>query len=82
MLIWLKKFKRIFRKKGVDENVSGPEPHTEELLSETESSQEKQNYKEIKECFDICSLVNFAKYEANEEDFNKIIKTAEKIIKP
>ena len=46
MFVWLK---RIFRKKGVDENVSGPEPHTEELLTETESSQEKQNYKEIKE---------------------------------
>ena len=40
----------------------------------------KRNYKEIKECFDLCSLVEFAKYEANEKDFEKIVKVVEKEI--
>jgi len=40
----------------------------------------KKEDKEAKECFDLCSLVEFAKYEANKTDFNKIIKQAKKII--
>ena len=40
----------------------------------------KKGWKEAKECFDLCSLVEFAKYEANKTDFNKIIKQAKKII--
>jgi len=36
-------------------------------------------YKLIKECFDICSLVEFAKYKANKKDFNKIIESIEKV---
>lgn len=40
----------------------------------------KQGYKEAKECFDLCSLVEFAKYEANKKDFDKIIKHAKKVI--
>lgn len=39
-----------------------------------------KNYKEVKECLDLCSLVEFAKYEANKTDFNKIIKQAKKIM--
>ncbi len=35
----------------------------------------------IKECFDLCSLVEFAKYKANKKDFEKIIKQGEEIIK-
>jgi hypothetical protein len=42
--------------------------------------QHKKSYKEIKECFDMCSLVEFAKYEANKKDFDKIIKIVRKII--
>lgn len=41
---------------------------------------EKINVNEIKECFDLCSLVEFAKYKENIEDFDKIIKIAKKII--
>ncbi|NIA04107.1 MAG: hypothetical protein GWP09_02035, partial [Nitrospiraceae bacterium] len=41
----------------------------------------KLNYKDAKRCFDLCSLVEFAKYEANEKDFNQIISYAEKVIK-
>jgi len=40
----------------------------------------KQRYKEAKEAFDICSLVEFAKYEANKKDFDKIINHTKKII--
>jgi HEPN domain-containing protein len=36
--------------------------------------------KPIKECFDLCSLVEFAKYDANKKDFEKIIKLGEEII--
>lgn len=35
---------------------------------------------EIKNCFDLCSLVEFAKYEPNMEDFNKIIQNINKVI--
>jgi len=35
---------------------------------------------EIKECLDLCSLVEFAKYSANREDFERILKIAEKTI--
>ena len=34
---------------------------------------DKKSYKEAKECFDLCSLVEFAKYEANKKDFDKIV---------
>ncbi len=40
----------------------------------------KKEYQKIKECFDMCSLVEFAKYEANKKDYNKIINETEKII--
>ena len=35
---------------------------------------------EIKNCFDLCSLVEFAKYEPNKDDFGKIIQDITKII--
>jgi len=41
----------------------------------------KQSYKDAKDCFDLCSLVEFAKYKANEKDFRKILEFANKIIK-
>ena len=40
----------------------------------------KIEYKNIKQCFDLCSLVEFAKYKANKKDFDKIIKLAENTI--
>lgn len=41
----------------------------------------KGEIKKIKECFDLCSLVEFAKYKANKKDFDKITKIIEEIIK-
>ena len=40
----------------------------------------KQKYEEAKECFDLCSLVEFAKYEINKEDFDRIIRYVKKVI--
>ncbi len=37
-------------------------------------------YQKIKECFDLCSLVEFAKYRANETDFHHIKTTIQKTI--
>jgi hypothetical protein len=37
-------------------------------------------YSEIKQCFDLCSLVEFAKYTANEKDFHCIRSTVGTII--
>jgi len=34
----------------------------------------------IKQCLDLCSLVEFAKYSANESDFSKIIQVTTKVI--
>lgn len=39
-----------------------------------------KSYKKIKECFDLCNLVEFAKYHANRKDFDKIISIARKTI--
>jgi len=40
----------------------------------------KKHYKDAKECFDLCSLVEFAKYEANKNDFEKIVSYVEKML--
>lgn len=40
----------------------------------------KSDYKDIKGFFDNCSLVEFAKYKANKEDFDKIISFAKKVL--
>ncbi len=42
--------------------------------------QKQKEHKQIKECFDLCSLVEFAKYETNKKDFDKIISKTEQII--
>ncbi len=41
---------------------------------------EKDKYSDVKKCLDLCALVEFAKYQPNIKDFNKIISLAEKII--
>ena len=40
------------------------------------------DHKETKECFDLCSLVEFARYKANKKDFEKIVSCAKKVISP
>ncbi len=38
-------------------------------------------YTETQQCLNLCSMVEFAKYKANRKDFDRIISSAEKIIK-
>ena len=40
----------------------------------------KMDFSKIKECFDLCCLVEFAKYKANKNDFDDILKIGERII--
>ncbi len=40
----------------------------------------EKDIRKIKECFDLCSLVEFAKYNPNKKDFDKIIETAKAVI--
>ncbi|NIA03174.1 MAG: hypothetical protein GWP12_01345 [Nitrospirae bacterium] len=40
----------------------------------------RKSYSELKECFDLCTLVVFAKYEANERDFAKMMTIAEELL--
>ena len=40
----------------------------------------KKPFKDSKECFDLCSLVEFAKYQANKKDFDRIVRYANKIM--
>lgn len=38
-------------------------------------------YEQVEECFELCSLVEFAKYKASREDFDLIISAAKEVIK-
>jgi len=40
----------------------------------------KKDIGDVKDCFDLCSLVEFAKYNANKKDFEKIVGIVEEII--
>ncbi|RMF05845.1 hypothetical protein D6764_03740, partial [Candidatus Woesearchaeota archaeon] len=62
----------------------GPEEMTnEEVLSKLKNSGAlpDSTLKEVKKCFDLCNLVEFAKYTPNENDFESIIKYAKRIIR-
>ncbi len=41
---------------------------------------ENKDFRAAKDCFDLCSLVEFAKYKANKKDFDKIVMYAGKVI--
>ncbi len=40
----------------------------------------KMDVSKLKECFDLCSLVEFAKYKPNKKDFDKIVEIAREYI--
>ncbi|MBW2989763.1 DUF4175 domain-containing protein [Candidatus Woesearchaeota archaeon] len=91
----LEKAKELFRKKEYKESygkagqalrlyLSYKNKLKKELTNDDMISHLKKNkkpYKEVKGCFDLCSLVEFAKYKANKEDFGRIMEYAEKVIK-
>lgn len=60
------------------ENKLNKEITNDEIINFLKNN--KKEYKEAKECFDLCSLVEFAKYKANEKDFDRIIRKARRII--
>ena len=41
----------------------------------------KKKYSDTQKCLNLCGLVEFAKYKANKEDFDEIVKLAEDVIK-
>jgi len=41
----------------------------------------KEPFKDVRDCLNLCGLVEFAKYKPNNKDFSKIVKQAEKIIR-
>ncbi|RLE41941.1 hypothetical protein DRJ48_04560, partial [Candidatus Woesearchaeota archaeon] len=43
---------------------------------------QKLPYKEAKECFDLCTLVEFAKYKPKKEDYNRIVSIVEAFLGP
>jgi hypothetical protein len=53
---------------------------SEEILDTVRGSKDKDHMEEIRQCFKLCDLVKFAKYEPNPEDFNKAVEYAKRII--
>jgi len=60
------------------ENHLNKEITNDEILNHLRNNHKE--YKDIKKCFDLCSLVEFAKYKANKKDFDDIVNHCEKII--
>lgn len=44
------------------------------------STEDTEYVKNVRECFSICDLVNFAKYEPNARDFGKVVGLAKEIV--
>lgn len=41
---------------------------------------DENTYSDVKECLDLCGMVEFAKYKANKDDFGKIVTMAKAVI--
>lgn len=58
--------------------------HHDMTVTETVHRLKKEKHPdvdEVKECLHLCSMVEFAKYKANEKDFERILKTAKDVVK-
>jgi hypothetical protein len=51
-----------------------------EILSSIRGSKDEAYMNDVKECFILCDLVKFAKYEPNAQDFNRGVEYARRII--
>jgi hypothetical protein len=58
---------------GLDKEITN-----EEIIHHLKTH--RKQYKELKECFDLCTLVVFAKYEANVGEFAKIMAFADELL--
>ena len=53
---------------------------SDEILRSIRGSKKDTYLQDVKECFMLCDLVKFAKYEPNEPDFNRVVEYARRII--
>ncbi|HID19547.1 MAG TPA: hypothetical protein EYP28_01195 [Methanophagales archaeon] len=51
-----------------------------ELITILSGKEDTNTYSNVKECLDMCGMVEFAKYKANKDDFGKIVTMAKAII--
>jgi hypothetical protein len=53
---------------------------SDEILRSIRGSKDEGYLRDVKECFRLCDLVKFAKYEPNVQDFNLVVEYARRII--
>ncbi|VVB55551.1 Uncharacterised protein [uncultured archaeon] len=53
---------------------------SDEIITGIRSSKDEGYVRDVRECFMLCDLVKFAKYEPNVEDFNRVVEYARRII--
>ncbi|CAG0959540.1 hypothetical protein METP2_00702 [Methanosarcinales archaeon] len=53
---------------------------SDEIITGIRGSKDEGYVRDARECFMLCDLVKFAKYEPNAEDFNRVIEYARRII--
>jgi len=67
---------RIYFKLDSDNN----ELTSDEIIRYLNKNKDEAYVEDVRQCFMICDLVKFAKYEPNVPDFNKVVEYARKII--
>jgi hypothetical protein len=61
--------------------TAGTNEHTsDEILRSIRGSKDEGYLRDVRECFMLCDLVKFAKYEPNVQDFNLVVEYARRII--
>ncbi|MFZ3167787.1 MAG: hypothetical protein WA130_09245 [Candidatus Methanoperedens sp.] len=53
---------------------------SDEIIKNIRGSKDEGYVRDVRECFMLCDLVKFAKYETNPEDFNRVVEYARRII--
>jgi len=53
---------------------------SDEIIKNIRGSKDEGYARDVRECFMLCDLVKFAKYEPNAEDFNRVVEYARRII--
>jgi hypothetical protein len=53
---------------------------SDEIIRSIRGSKDEEYIRDVRECFMLCDLVKFAKYEPNAGDFNKVVEYSKRII--
>lgn len=53
---------------------------SDEIITGIRGSKDEGYVRDVRECFMLCDLVKFAKYEPNAEDFNRVVEYARRIV--